>query len=49
MKEKNSTANGSAKCYVSIKNELGRVPLCERTFCDLIRRGIIPPSANLAQ
>ena len=42
MQEKNSTANVSAKCYVSIKSELGRVPLCERTFRDLIRRGIIP-------
>ena len=49
MKEKNSTANGSAKCYVSIENELGRVHLCERTLRDLIRRGIIPPSANLAK
>ena len=49
MKEKNSTASGSAKCYVYIKNELGRVRLCERTLRDLIRRGIIPPSANLAK
>jgi excisionase family DNA binding protein len=42
MIDETSTANGSAKCYVSFKSELGRVPLCERTFRDLIRRGIIP-------
>jgi excisionase family DNA binding protein len=42
MKESNGTASGSAKSYVSVKDELGRVPVSERTFRDLIRRGIIP-------
>ena len=42
MKDSNGTASGSAKSYVSVKDELGRVPVCERTFRDLIRQGIIP-------
>jgi excisionase family DNA binding protein len=42
MKESSSTENGSEKRYVSVKKELERVPISERTFRDLIRRGKIP-------
>jgi hypothetical protein len=42
MKENNDTASGSGKRYVRIKDMLKSIPVCERTFRDLIRLGQIP-------
>lgn len=42
MKNNNDTASGSAKRYVRIKDMLKHIPVCERTFRELIRLGQIP-------